>query len=79
MVRAQVDARHEQQGVVGVELRELGVAPVKLPHAGAVHQRDIAICALCVPQLHKKSQKMRFRKGVSEIRRTLGAADRKVI
>lgn len=51
MVWAQVDAGHEQQGVVSVELGELGVAPVKRPHAGAVHQRDAAIGALRVPQL----------------------------
>lgn len=46
---AQVDTRHEQQGVVSVELGELGVAPIKLPHAGAVHQRDIPIWPLRVP------------------------------
>lgn len=43
VVRAHVDARHQQQGVVSVELGELGVAPVKLPHAGAVHHRDITV------------------------------------
>lgn len=57
MVRAQVDAGHEQQGVVSVELGELGVAPVKWPHAGAVHQRDVAIGALRVPQLDRRHER----------------------
>lgn len=49
VVWSQIDTRHEQQGVVGVELGELGVAPVKLLHAGAVHQRDNTVVPLCVP------------------------------
>lgn len=49
VVWAQVDTGHEQQGVISVELGELGVAPVKLTHAGAVHHRDITIWPLCVP------------------------------
>lgn len=48
---AQVDAGHQQQGVVSVELRELCVAPVKLTHTGTVNQRDGAIWTLCVPEL----------------------------
>lgn len=56
VVRTQVDARHQQQGVVGVELGKLGVAPVELPHAGAVHQRDVAIGALCVPKLKERKK-----------------------
>lgn len=51
VMRTQVDARHQQQGIVGVELGELCVAPVKLPHAGAVHQRYVAIRALSIPKL----------------------------
>lgn len=35
---AQVNTRHEQQTVIGIELGELGIAPVELPHAGTVHQ-----------------------------------------
>lgn len=52
----QVDTRHQQQGVVGVELGELGVAPVELTHAGAVHQRDVAIGSLRVPELREKER-----------------------
>lgn len=46
---SQVDPRNQQQSIVAVELGELRVAPVKLTHAGAVHQRDGAIGALGVP------------------------------
>lgn len=49
VVGAQVDPGHQQQGVVSIELGELGVAPVELPHAGAVHHGDISIWPLCVP------------------------------
>lgn len=48
---SQVDPRHQQQRVVAVELGELRVAPVKVTHAGAVHQRDGAIRPLGVPKL----------------------------
>lgn len=34
---AQVNTRHQQQTVISIELGELGVAPVELPHTGAVH------------------------------------------
>lgn len=46
---AQVNTRDQQERVVGIELGELGVAPVELPHAGAVHQRDVTIWSLRVP------------------------------
>lgn len=54
MVWPQVDAGYEQQGVVGVKLGELGVAPVELAHAGAVHQCDVAILPFRVPQLKER-------------------------
>lgn len=57
VVWAQVDAGHEQQAVVSVELGELSVAPVELPHAAAVNQGDITIWPLCVPQLLARRQK----------------------
>lgn len=49
VVWAQVNTRDQQQAVVGIELGELGVAPVELPHAGAVHQGDVTIWPLRVP------------------------------
>lgn len=57
VVWAQVDTRHKQQTVISVELGELGVAPVELPHTGTVHQRDITIWTLRIPQLHTTRQK----------------------
>lgn len=50
-MRAQVNSRHEQETVVSIELGELGVAPVELSHAAAVHHCDFAVEPLRVPQL----------------------------
>lgn len=55
---SQVDPRNQQQSIVAVELGELRVAPVKLTHAGAVHQRDGAIGALGVPKLAQQGKEL---------------------
>lgn len=57
---AQVNPRHQQQAVVCVELRELSVTPVELPHAAAVLYGDVPIWTLRVPQLLTGRAGVRF-------------------
>ena len=55
-MRPHEDTRHQKEGVIGVELGELRVAPVVRPHVGAVLQGDVQLIA---PDLQTDGQTVR--------------------
>lgn len=52
-MRPHKDTGYQQEGVIGIELGELGVAPVVWPHVGAVLQGDVQLIA---PDLQRDGQ-----------------------
>lgn len=52
-MRPHKNTGYQQEGVIRVELGELGVAPVVWPHVGAVLQGDVQLIA---PDLQRYGQ-----------------------